>query len=72
MNQVPISTAKRVAIEQRAVGVLVLAIGGGKFSAASYGMTRRHCDAMKIVNDQIAELIREGAIKIPEALWGKA
>jgi hypothetical protein len=68
MDAIPIGDAKDIATRRRAVGVLIVAIGGGKIGTTSYGMTRRHCDAMKRVNEQIAALVADGTIYIPPVL----
>lgn len=68
MTQPTIKTAKQLAVDHRAVGALVLTFGDGTHAGASYGMTRRHCDAMGKVLDQIADLIRDGVIQIPDVL----
>jgi hypothetical protein len=71
MNPPTINDAKKMAMDARALGVLILAFGGGQFGASSYGMTRPLCDAMRKVNERIAELIANGTIEIPDALRGK-
>jgi hypothetical protein len=71
MTPPAITTAKQIANDHRALGALVLTFGDAQYASASYGMTRRHCDAMKSVSEQIHALIRDGVIVVPEALWGK-
>lgn len=68
MNPPTINDAKALAYKLRAPGVLVITIGGGQYGAASYGHTRRTCDAMRRVTDRIADLIQAGQIEIPDEL----
>lgn len=68
MNPIPITDAKRVAFDNRALGALIVAFGDGQTATASYGLTRPLCDAMRSVNEQIFKLIQDGTIKIPDAL----
>lgn len=68
MTRPEINDAKRLAYDYRAKGVLILSFGAGRYGTASYGMTRPLCDAMKSVNEQIAELIEQGTITIPPEL----
>lgn len=68
MDPVPITDAKEIAVRRRAKAVLVLAFGGGRFAVTTFGMTRRQCDGAKRVNEQIARLIEDGTLEIPEEL----
>lgn len=68
MNAIPITDAKRVAFDNRALGVLIIGFGGERVATTSYGLTRPLCDAMKSVNEQIADLIRNGTIIVPDVL----
>lgn len=68
MTPPTIDDAKAIAIDARALGVLILSFGGGNFGTASYGMTRALCDAMRQVNERIYSLISDGTIEIPESL----
>jgi hypothetical protein len=65
-----ISDAKELAMRLRRRGVAVIAIGGGNWGAASYGMTRRDCDAMRRFVDRLFELVESGQLEIPEELRG--
>jgi hypothetical protein len=71
VNPPPITDAKRVAFDNRALGAMILTFGDGSYATASYGLTRPLCDAMRSVNEQIADLIKSGTIKIPDALKGR-
>jgi len=68
MNKVPISDAKDIAMRHRSIGALVLTVGDNQFAVTTYGHTRASCDAMRKVNEQIAECIRSGIIRIPDEL----
>lgn len=70
MTPPSIADAKELAHRLRSRGVLILAVGDGRLGVSSYGMTRRDCDAMKAINNQIADLIADETIEIPEALRG--
>lgn len=77
MTPPSIADAKDVTMKLRARGAMVLAFGAGKFdttayATASYGMTREYCDAMRMVNDQICDLIAKGKIVIPPVLRKEA
>lgn len=61
-----IDEAKAVAVRHRRVGVIILSFTGCDYAAASYGMTRHACDAMRSVVDQIGELIEQGLITLPD------
>ncbi len=71
MTPPAITDAKRIAFDARALGALILTFGDGHYATTSFGLTRPLCDAMKAVNERIAELIRDGTIKIPDALRHK-
>ena len=71
MNEHPtINDAKALAMKYRKLGVMVLHFGGRnmQYGGASYGMTRRHCDAMGKLLDRIMELIDQGIIDVPQEL----
>jgi len=68
MTPPAITDAKDLAYRLRASGVLVLAIGGGQFGSASYGMTRHCCRAMAKVLEQIHTLVGNGTIVVPDEL----
>ena len=63
-----IADVKELAHRYESRGVLVLCISAGRFSITSYGMTRKDCDAMKSVNDQLANLILSGDLTLPSGL----
>lgn len=66
MSEPTIADAKKLATAYRKRGVIVLSFEGGQFAAASYGMTRRDCDAMREVVNQICDRIAAGEIEVPE------
>lgn len=68
---VAIEDAKVIAYKRRWAGVLVIAVGGGTFCGASYGMTRKKCDAMGKLLDRLCELMADGTVEIPETLQEK-
>jgi hypothetical protein len=68
MIPIPLPVCKDLAAAYRCSGVLVMAFGDRSFKFTSYGMTRERCDALRKVNDQIADLIEDGTIVIPEVL----
>lgn len=63
-----ISDAKRLAIQYRRTGVLILSFGGERYSRSGYGMKREHCRAVKEVSDRIAALIEDGTIEVPDCI----
>ena len=65
-----ISDAKRLANQYRRMGVLILSFGGMHYSRSGYGMKREHCRAIEAVSDQIAALIEDGTIEVPDCLRG--
>lgn len=68
MIPIPLPVLKDLANTYRHSGILALSFADGKFAVSSYGMTRTKCDAIKLVNERIAELIEQGVIEIPEEL----
>ncbi len=66
-----INDAKSLAYQNRQAGVLILSIGPSRYSCVSCGMTRKQCDAMRKINEQICELIESEAIEIPDELSGE-
>lgn len=68
-----IADAKQIATDRRQLGVLILAFdGSGSFSIATFGQNRRLCDAMRKVNDQLADSLAAGEIAVPDELRGTA
>ncbi len=59
-----IADAKRLALEYRKLGVVVLSFGDGQFGTASYGMTRAECDRMRRISERIFTLVKDGTIAL--------
>ena len=59
MKPPSIPDAKRIALELRARGVIVLAYDGERFGGSSYGLTRKDCDFLRAVFDKIYESVME-------------
>lgn len=64
-----IGDAKEIALRLRRRGVAVIAFGGDNWGAASYGMTRRDCDAMRRFLDRLFELAESGVLELPHELF---
>ena len=59
MKPPSILDAKKLALDLRARGVIVLAFDGTRFGMASYGQTRRDCDYLRGITDEIYSSIME-------------
>lgn len=68
MTHPTIADAKALAQKHRALGVLILSFADGQYAFASYGHTRRTCDAMRQLVDQLDDMIRTLDIEIPAEL----
>lgn len=68
MKQPTIDDAKKLAYALRAKGVLILAFGDTKCAGSSYGMTRKQCDGMRQILDDIFGAIDREEIAIPESI----
>lgn len=67
MNRIPITTAKKIAQDNRAAMVVIFAIGlDNTFAVTSYGMTRQLCRCAGAYADQIANHVLRGSISAPE------
>lgn len=66
MSEPTIQDAKDLAYKHRKRGVIILAFTDTGYSSASYGMTRKDCDAMKKANELITSDIQAGVIPIWE------
>lgn len=65
-----IADAKALALKYPVRGVVVLSFGGGQYGLASYGVTRRDCDDLRTVVDDLAELIASQTLIVPYDLTG--
>lgn len=61
-HPVTIADAKDIAYRLRKRGVLILTLSAEGFSGASYGMTRRECDAMGELLDKIMAKLQAGEL----------
>jgi hypothetical protein len=69
MKEYPtIADAKKIAWDYRRRGIIILSFGSSKYHAASYGITRKDCDGMKGVVEQIAGLIEAAVIELPPGI----
>lgn len=71
MDGPTINDAKAVALKYRKRGVIILSFSGEGFAVTSYGMTRADCDAMRQVNDQIADMLAAGDIALPDGFGAR-
>jgi hypothetical protein len=51
--------AKKLALELRARGAILLAFDGERFGMASYGQTRTDCDYLRGITDEIYSVVME-------------
>jgi hypothetical protein len=59
-----IAGCKEIAQRFRKRGVLLLTVDSQQSCVTSYGMTRKQCDAMRKVNDFLADAIERGEINL--------
>ncbi len=71
MTNPTIKDAKEICTRYRKNGAVILTFDNRKFHCSSYGFTRSWCDAMRHVVEQIAGLIEEEAIEIPDSSLGR-
>ena len=64
MNELTIQDAKDLSYKYRKRGVIIIHFSQDQFGVASYGITRKDCDNMKKVSDQIFDRITNGEITL--------
>lgn len=66
LNHISIGTARWLTNKNGLDGTIVLAFGGGKFKAASYGADVRKCRQLGKLIDAIGDQIEAGSLDISE------
>jgi hypothetical protein len=63
-KQPTIADARALAMKYRKPGVAIFHVGREGFGFASFGMTRRQCDALGVFADEVFDLVQDGTVDL--------